>query len=65
MAKQEQMNIAGKSYEPSDYSRSSFVSNALATTHEQVSDAYVEGTVDGVMDDVNGRDIPLAEREGR
>ncbi|WP_027409100.1 YozQ family protein [Anoxybacteroides tepidamans] len=62
MAKEEQLKTAGRYYEPSDYQRSSFLSNALATTHEQVSDAYTEGTVDGVIDNVDGKDIPLVEQ---
>lgn len=48
-----------KQYEPSDYKSESEESKGLAMTHEQVSDTYVEGTVDGVIDDVNGKDIPL------
>lgn len=35
--------------------------DGLATTHEQVSDVYMEGTIDGVMNNVNGSDIPLKE----
>ncbi|BDG46890.1 MULTISPECIES: YozQ family protein [Parageobacillus] len=60
MEKQENLNIAGRQYEPSDHDRATFLSSALATTHEQVRDAYVEGTVDGIMDDVSGKDIPLS-----
>ncbi|MBS4172153.1 YozQ family protein [Bacillus sp. FJAT-49736] len=51
--------IADKTYDPSDYKGNSELSKGLATTHEQVSDVYVEGTVDGVMEDVAGDDIPL------
>ncbi|HSU79907.1 MAG TPA: YozQ family protein [Candidatus Angelobacter sp.] len=48
-----------KQYDPSDYKKTSIESKGLATTHEQVSDTYTEGTIDGVMEDVNGKDIPL------
>lgn len=59
MEKQENLNIAGRQYNPSDHDRSTFLASALAATHEQVRDAYVEGTIDGVMDDASGKDIPL------
>jgi hypothetical protein len=55
--------VAEKMYEASDYKGSTDLEKGLATTHEQVSDTYVEGTVDGVMEDVAGEDIPL-KREG-
>ncbi|WP_374719236.1 YozQ family protein [Parageobacillus toebii] len=60
MKKQENLNIAGKQYDPSDYERTDSLSSTLATTHEQVGDVYMEGTVDGVIEDVNGKDIPLS-----
>ncbi|PKR86816.1 YozQ family protein [Heyndrickxia camelliae] len=53
--------IAGKTYSPSDYLSNSDLSKGLAMTHEQVSDVYMEGTVDGVMENVEGEDIPLQQ----
>lgn len=44
--------IAENSYDPSDYQSSKEVDKGLAITHEQVSDTYVEGTIDGVIDDL-------------
>lgn len=38
--------IAGRFYEVEDYNREDSISSGLATTHEQVSDDYMEGTVD-------------------
>ncbi|MEW9051882.1 MAG: YozQ family protein [Neobacillus sp.] len=52
--------IAGRIYHTSDYQKSDELSSGLATTHEQVSDAYMEGEVGGVMEDVDGKDIPLS-----
>ncbi|OQP01664.1 YozQ family protein [Geobacillus sp. 44B] len=60
MEKNEQLQIAGRQYEPSDEEESSFSASALAQTHEQVSDVYAEGTVEAVIDNVEGKDIPLS-----
>jgi hypothetical protein len=60
MEKNEQLQIAGRQYEPSDEEASSFFTSALAETHEQVSDVYAEGTVEAVIDNVKGKDIPLS-----
>ncbi|MDG5788953.1 YozQ family protein [Evansella sp. AB-P1] len=45
--------IANKSYEPSDYKSNDETAKGLAMTHEQVSDAYTEGTIDGKIDEVD------------
>jgi len=42
--------VAEKSYQPEDYHSSNEVEQGLATTHEQVSDMYVEGTIDRQAD---------------
>jgi hypothetical protein len=55
----ETQEIAGRIYDASDYQKSDQLSSGLATTHEQVSDTYMEGEIGCVMDDVNGKDIPL------
>jgi hypothetical protein len=51
--------LAEKNYEVSDYKSNSELAKGLAATHEQVSDTYVEGTVDGVIENVDGEDVPL------
>ena len=55
----ESTEIAGRTFETSDYQKNDELSSGLATTHEQVSDAYMEGEIGAVIDDVNGKDIPL------
>lgn len=52
-----------KQYDPSDYNKKGEVSSGLATTHEQVSDTYTEGTIDGKIDHVNGKDEDVS-RDG-
>ncbi|MGM0844757.1 MAG: YozQ family protein [Bacillota bacterium] len=51
--------LAGRTYEVSDYKESDELSKGLAMTHEQVSDSLTEGTIDGKIDHVNGKDIDL------
>ncbi|MBM7570418.1 YozQ family protein [Aquibacillus albus] len=67
LPQEEASKVAGKMYDPSDYQADSDLSKGTAITHEQSSDAYTEGTVDGHIDDVNkngelksgkGEDIP-------
>ncbi|MCV9885884.1 YozQ family protein [Metabacillus halosaccharovorans] len=55
--------LAGKTYEVEDYKASNTLSSGLATTHEQASDAYMEGEVNAVIDNVEGEDIQV-KREG-
>lgn len=38
-------DIAGRTYQASDYQKSDPLSSGLATTHEQVSDSYMEGDI--------------------
>jgi hypothetical protein len=33
--------------------------NGLAVTHEQATDSWTEGTIDGEIDDLNGKDEKL------
>jgi len=54
--------IAGRVYDASDYQSNDEVSSGLATTHEQFSDAYMEGEIGAVIDDVNGKDIPIPRK---
>jgi hypothetical protein len=41
--------IAGRAYEVEDYNRQDELSSGLATTHEQASDDYMEGTIDAKL----------------
>ncbi|MEK4668732.1 YozQ family protein [Niallia sp. FSL R7-0271] len=59
MKKSQNAPVAGKTYETEDYQKNDVVSKGLAETHEQSSDTYTEGTIDGVMENVAGEDIPL------
>jgi hypothetical protein len=52
----ESHNIAGRVYDPSDYQKSDQLSSGLAETHEQFSDAYMEGEIGAVIDNINGSD---------
>ena len=61
--KKDSLNLAGRMYDVQDYTREDILSSGLATTHEQVSDAYMEGEIHAVIDDVNGSDIEI-KREG-
>lgn len=54
--------LAEKNYEPGDYKRNSNLSSGLATSHEQVSDTLTEGTVDGEIDEIDEKDVPLRKR---
>lgn len=51
--------LAEKNYGPNDYKKDSRLSSGLAMTHEQVSDTLTEGTIDGEIDDVKGKDEDL------
>lgn len=55
-------NLAARTYSPEDYKRKDELSAGLATTHEQVSDSYMEGEINAVIDDVNGEDIPIKRK---
>ncbi|WP_174731252.1 YozQ family protein [Mesobacillus harenae] len=46
----ENLKIAGRNYETSDYKGESQLEQGLATTHEQAGDDYTEGTVDQLLE---------------
>ncbi|SET25520.1 Protein of unknown function [Oceanobacillus limi] len=59
--------VADKTYNVSDYQSNQELDQGMAVTHEQASDTYTEGTVDGKIDQVeeqsklkshDGEDIP-------
>jgi hypothetical protein len=56
-------DIAGRNYHTDDYQKNDALSSGLATTHEQVSDTYMEGEIGAVIDDVDGKDIPIGKEE--
>ncbi|MGD8191330.1 YozQ family protein [Brevibacillus ginsengisoli] len=56
--------VAGRTYQPSDYEKQSTISQGLATTHEQVSDNYMEGTNDGTIDEYDGEKNVSIPRTG-
>jgi len=60
--KQSQENIAGKYYEPHYYNSNSEVESGIATTHEQASDTLVEGTIDGKIDNLQGKDKDIPRK---
>ena len=57
--KPKQSDIAGRTYDVSDYGKDDELSKGLATTHEQVSDAYMEGEIRAVIDDLAGEDVEI------
>lgn len=57
--------IANNYYTPDDYKKNDELSSALAVTHEQVSDAYTEGEINGVIDNVSGEDILLNPKRAK
>lgn len=42
---QDSTKLAGRLYNVTDYQKQDSLSQGLATTHEQVSDAYMEGEI--------------------
>lgn len=54
--------LAGRQYDVSDYQKTDELSSGLAMTHEQASDTYAEGEIQAVIDDVNGKDIPIQSK---
>ncbi|MFC2948763.1 YozQ family protein [Virgibacillus sediminis] len=70
ISREDAEKVAEKMYDPEDYQSGGELSKGMAITHEQVSDDYMEGTIDGKIDQVDeqgeltskhGRDI---ERKG-
>ena len=47
--------VAENSYDPSDYLSNNELDKGLAITHEQVSDTYMEGTIDGEIDNLEAK----------
>jgi hypothetical protein len=49
----ESQKVAGRVYDPSDYQKTDQLSSGLAETHEQFSDAYMEGEIGAKIDNKN------------
>ena len=62
MAKDNGKNVAGRIFDVQDYDKKDEISAGLAMTHEQATDDYTEGTIDGRMENVAGEDISLQDR---
>jgi hypothetical protein len=58
-------NVAENSFDPSDYCSKNEVEKGLAITHEQVSDTYMEGTIDGEIDDLEAKTQEFPRRTGK
>lgn len=56
--------LATKMYEPSDYQANNQLGQGLAETHEQVSDTYMEGTVDAIIENYQGTGKNVKIEEG-
>lgn len=54
--------LAGRQYDSSDYLKPDQLSQGLATTHEQASDAYMEGEIKPVIDDFKGKNIDIPRK---
>lgn len=55
--------VAGRIFDPSDYEKKDQLSSGLATTHEQATDTYTEGEIGAVIDDVDGEDIQIGKKQ--
>jgi hypothetical protein len=53
------LELAGRNYQVEDYNRNDQISSGLASTHEQVSDSYMEGEAFSLVGDINGKNISL------
>jgi hypothetical protein len=56
--------VAEKQYDPSDYGATSEIDQGTAVTHEQVTDTYTEGTIDGNIDNVT-KNGSLRNKQGK
>jgi hypothetical protein len=56
-------HVADKMYEAADYKSDNPMDKGIGLTHEQVSDTYTEGTIDGKIDAVD-KDGQLKSHDG-
>ncbi|MFZ3588708.1 YozQ family protein [Bacillus sp. DJP31] len=59
----EKKSIAGKQYNPAFYESSSEVEKGLAITHEQASDTYMVGTIDGETQDSHDHSTDITRKQ--
>lgn len=57
--------VAGKQFDFKDYQNEDEISTGLAITHEQVSDDYTEGTIDGHFENIEDIDLKSRLKENR
>ncbi|WP_458413633.1 YozQ family protein [Schinkia sp. CFF1] len=62
MEKNDSSKLAEKNYQPGDYTNKNELASGLATTHEQATDAYTEGTLNAKIDNVNGQDVEIPKK---
>jgi hypothetical protein len=61
--KEKSLKIAGRQYHTADYQGQDELSSSLAQTHEQVSDAYYEGEINGTIDNTDdGKEIEIPRK---
>ncbi|UTR11676.1 YozQ family protein [Evansella sp. LMS18] len=53
VSNQDAEKVAEKSYQTEYYNSNDVTEKGLALTHEQVSDDYTEGTIDGKIDETD------------
>lgn len=58
----ESMQLSDKHYDVKDYDARDQLSSGLAVAHEQVSDTYMEGTVDAKIELSNGEQIDIPRK---
>ncbi|MCC3355398.1 YozQ family protein [Bacillus sp. REN16] len=56
--------LAARHYQPEDYKKNDELSSGLATTHEQVSDSYMEGEIQASVNQTNGKKNKETLNEG-
>ncbi|MDQ0214884.1 hypothetical protein J2S13_001281 [Oikeobacillus pervagus] len=56
--------LAGRHYDPEDYTNDNELASGLAATHEQVSDTLMEGTIDNKMKNLNDEESEKILRKG-
>lgn len=55
--------IAGEYYEPNDEKKKNEAESGMAITHEQATDTFTEGTIDGKIEISNGKTIDLPHQK--
>lgn len=55
--------LAEQNHQPRDYGSNSFLETGYAQTHEQVTDSYTEGTIDALIEGLDGSNVEIS-REG-